>query len=179
MKKIIIIVLCIVGVVAIAYPLMRMYTKMASPEATAAVNTKDLIATVYYCQPSKKGRVIFGSEEEKAVVVYGQLWRTGANEATEIELSRDVTINGKSLKAGRYALFTIPEKDKWTIVFNTVLGMWGHFTYDQTKDALRTEVTPTEIDSSLELFTIGIKEAKTGADLTLAWDKTQVVVPIR
>ena len=174
MKKIIIIVICIIAVIAAGAPLFRMYTKMASPEATAQISVKDLKMTVYYSQPSKKGRDIFGN-----VVPYSKIWRTGANEATEIEISRDVTIGGKPLKAGRYALFSIPEKDKWTIVFNTELGMWGHFSYDEAKDALRIDVTPTESSDSIEKLTISFKEAETGADMVLAWDKTVVSVPIR
>lgn len=173
MKKIIIIVLCIIAVIAIGTPLFRMYTKMASPETSAQISAKDLKVSIFYSQPSKKERDIFGT-----LVPYGKVWRTGANEATEIELSRDVTIGGKSLKAGRYSLFTIPEKEKWTIIFNSDLDMWG-LSHDEAKDVLRVEVPATEGSEVVEKFTISFKEAETGADMTLAWDKTQVTVPIR
>jgi Protein of unknown function (DUF2911) len=174
MRKILTIILSIILVLVIGGYGFRMYTKSKSPEVDADFDKNGLKIHVDYCQPSKRGREIFGGLEP-----YGKVWRTGANEATEIEFSKDVTIAGKALKAGRYALFTIPDKDKWTVIFNSELEMWGAFNYDTAKDALRVDVQPTERPDVLEKFTISFQEAESGADMLLEWDKTKVTVPIR
>ena len=127
-----------------------------------------------YSRPAKKGRVIFGS-----LVPYGQVWRTGANEATEITFNRDVVFGVQPVEAGRYAVFTIPQSDKWTVILNRDLGQWGAFTYDDTKDVLRTQVPVQAKSTVTELFTIGLNEATGGADLVLEWDQSRVIVPIR
>src|SRR5271167_2889262 len=106
---------------------------LPSPKATAeGKNVK-----VTYGQPSKRARVIFGG-----LVPYGEVWRTGANEATEITFSKNVIIDKKEIKAGTYTLFTIPNKDKWTIILNSQLKQWGAFGYEKIKadDVLHTDV---------------------------------------
>ncbi|MGH9420067.1 MAG: DUF2911 domain-containing protein [Thermoanaerobaculia bacterium] len=85
-----------------------------------------------YSRPAVKGRVIWGG-----LVPYDQVWRTGANEATQISFSDDVTINGQALPKGTYSLHTVPGKDSWTLAFNKVAAQWGSFTYDKAQDALR------------------------------------------
>ncbi len=174
MKKILIILASIIAVSFLIYYGFLLYTKSHSPEAKADFDKNGLKIHVDYCQPSKKNRQIFGG-----LVPYGEIWRTGANEATQIEFSRDVNINGNSLKAGRYALFTIPNPNTWTIIFNKELGMWGAFSYNQENDALRVEVTPSQQSDVLEIFTISFQEADSGADMILAWETTKVIVPIR
>src|SRR5688572_28697951 len=84
-----------------------------SPLALATVKNKTTYVKITYSQPHNNGRAIFGS-----LVPYGQVWRTGANEATEITVTKDITINSVLLKAGTYSIFTIPEKEKWTIIIN-------------------------------------------------------------
>src|SRR5688572_31274397 len=91
-----------------------------SPLAIAAIRYKDAYIKVTYSQPLKRGREIFGK-----VVPFDQVWRTGANEATEITTTKNIQINGTLLKAGTYSLFTIPQKEKWTIIINSELGLWG------------------------------------------------------
>jgi hypothetical protein len=93
--------------------------------------------TITYSRPGVKGRQIWGG-----LVPYGQVWRTGANEATTISFSDDVTINGQALPKGTYSLHTIPARDEWTIVFNNVSNQWGSFNYDPAKDALRVKAKP-------------------------------------
>jgi len=93
--------------------------------------------TITYSRPGVKGRQIFG-----ALVPYDKVWRTGANEATTISFTDDVTINGQPLPKGTYSLHTIPSKDEWTIVFNTTANQWGSFNYDPAKDALRVKAKP-------------------------------------
>ncbi|RMH22525.1 MAG: DUF2911 domain-containing protein [Acidobacteria bacterium] len=91
--------------------------------------------SIHYSRPSVRGRKIFGE-----LVPWGKVWRTGANEATTFEISHDAKINGQPLKAGKYALFTIPNPESWTVIFNTVPDQWGAFNHEPEKDALRIEV---------------------------------------
>ena len=93
--------------------------------------------TITYSRPGVKGRQIWGG-----LVPYDKVWRTGANEATTISFSDDVTVNGQALPKGTYSLHTIPGKDEWTIVFNNVSNQWGSFNYDPAKDALRVKAKP-------------------------------------
>ncbi len=150
-------------------------SKRESPQATATTSVGGATISVEYGQPVKKGREIFG-----ALVPFGEVWRTGANEATEISLSKDVQIAGKTLKAGRYMLCTIPERDKWTVIFNNTLGQWGAFFYNASDDVLRVSVPAAPLDSIVEKFTIAFEAAQQPNETTLAiaWDKTKITVPI-
>jgi hypothetical protein len=94
---------------------------------------------IQWGSPSVKGREIWGM-----IVPYDEVWRTGANEATTIEFDKDVMINDKELKAGKYGFFTIPRAGEWTIIFNSVWNQWGAFEYDEKKDALRFNLKPVE-----------------------------------
>lgn len=148
----------------------------ASPADIAMARSKDKspLAKVVYSRPQKKGRVIFGELEP-----YGKVWRTGANEATEIKFYKDVTFAGKPIMAGTYSLFTIPEKDKWTIILNTELDQWGAYSYKKEKDVLRIDVTPKKTESAVEAFSIMFKDGgDKGADLLIAWDEVMIEVPI-
>lgn len=129
---------------------------------------------VTYGQPSKKGREIFGT-----LVPYKEIWRTGANEATELTTTVDLKINKKTLKAGTYTLFTIPDADKWTIIFNSVLGQWGAYKYEEIKDknVISFEVPVSKSEDMYEVFTIVLEENKKGADMLLLWDTTRIVIP--
>ncbi|HEY2728004.1 MAG TPA: DUF2911 domain-containing protein, partial [Parafilimonas sp.] len=123
---------------------------------------KGVSIKIDYSQPSVKGREIgTGVEPHKDSV-----WRTGANEATVFEVNKDVTINGKSLKAGKYGLFSIWHGDTWTIIFNKTWDQWGAFKYDKSKDALRVDVpnTPPPAASEKMTFIVG-KDGK----VSLAW----------
>lgn len=126
--------------------------------------------SVTYGQPSKKGREIFGG-----LVPYGQVWRTGADEATEITFSHDCQFAGKPVKAGTYTLFTIPGKTEWTIILNSQLKQWGAFGYENVKDkdVLTATVPAKTQEKMVETFTI-IPENN---GLTLEWDKTVVFIP--
>ncbi len=113
-----------------------------------------------------KGRTIFGELEP-----YGKVWRTGANEATTIEVSTDVEIEGEPLPAGKYALFTIPTEDDWTVVFNKTPEQWGAYDYDEAEDALRVEVTPEETDEPTEQLTFEIGD---DGQVTMMWANAAV-----
>ena len=147
-----------------------------SPLAVVSSRYKDTYIKITYSQPHKNGRAIFG-----ALVPYGQVWRTGANEATEITVTRDIKINGIDLKAGTYSLFTIPGKESWSIIINADLGLWGAYNYSSKMDVLHFEipVAPVNDDYIYEAFTILIDPKNSRADLVLAWDKSKVIIPIQ
>ncbi|MBL7851008.1 MAG: DUF2911 domain-containing protein [Cyclobacteriaceae bacterium] len=146
-----------------------------SPLAVVSSRYKDTYIKVTYSQPHKHGRQIFGG-----LVPYGQVWRTGANEATELTVTRDVKINGKDLRAGTYSMFTIPGKESWTVILNAELGLWGAYNYNSKLDVLRFEVPVIPVSEFVyEAFTILIDPRNSRADLILAWDKTKISIPIQ
>ena len=128
--------------------------------------------TITYGRPFKKNREIFGS-----LVPFDQVWRTGADEATEITVDRDCIFAGQSLKAGTYVMYTIPEQKEWTIILNSELAEWGAYEYDQVKDknVLLAKVGARHLNKPVEQFTINIKKN----DFTMEWDHTKVTVPVR
>ena len=149
-------------------------SKRPSPPASSEATIGGTKIKVDYSAPSAKGRTIFGELE-----AYGAVWRTGANEATIFETSADISVEGQALPAGRYALFTIPNKDSWTIIFNTESDQWGAYRYKDSKDALRVNVTPNNDASMNEKLIISVEDkgGNKGA-VTIAWDKTSVTFNI-
>lgn len=168
MKKILALVLLLVVGVSTVFAQHNANEKPASPHET--VKAKNVSIT--YGRPYKKGRDIFGG-----LVPYGQVWRTGADEATQITLDRPCMFAGRQLAPGTYTLFTIPEKDKWTIIVNASTGQWGAFGYDKikTKDVIHVEVPVKPLDKSVEQFTI----TAGNEGFNMAWDKTSVMVPLQ
>ncbi len=133
---------------------------------------KALIKIVYN-RPQKNGREIFGS-----LVPYGKVWRTGANEATEVKLYQDINFGGKMLKAGTYSLFTIPTEGNWTIIFSKDLDYWGSYGYKEENDAIRVIAPSRQTDKTLEAFSIQmVEDGKFMGKLMIAWDKTIVELP--
>ena len=127
-----------------------------------------------YARPSMKGRKIFGALEP-----FDKVWRTGANSATVIKFSDAVKVEGKDLPAGEYALFTIPGKTEWTIIFNKGTKEWGSYTYSEANDVLRVKVKTTTLKGKVETFTIQFANiSDTNADLQLSWENTLVNVKL-
>lgn len=133
-----------------------------------------LVARVVFSRPQKKGRPIFGN-----LVEYGKVWRLGANEATEVEFFRPVSIGGKQVPKGRYTLYAIPAENKWTIIINKQTDIWGSYKYEQSLDLVRTDVPVIASDEEMEAFSMVFEKASYGANLLMGWDKTQVSLPIR
>jgi tetratricopeptide (TPR) repeat protein len=129
--------------------------------------------TIDYSRPSAKGRIVFGD-----LVPFGKLWRTGANSNTTVSFSDDVTINGKSLKKGKYALYTIPKADMWEVDFYTATDNWGTpENWDENKVALSVIVDPIQLGNHVESFTIGINNlTNDSATLDISWEKTMISV---
>ena len=130
---------------------------------------------VTYSRPLANGRDVFGE-----LAPYGEVWRTGANEAAEIKFYQDVTIDGKKLAAGTYSLFTIPEKDAWTVIFNKDLDYWGAYSYDQQQDVLRASAPTTSLDEPLDAFSIQFEQGEddSKAIMHLGWDDKVASLPI-
>jgi hypothetical protein len=146
-----------------------------SPTAITAIRYKDSYVKITYCQPRKRGREVFGK-----LVPYAEVWRTGANEATEITLTKDVFIKGTVVPAGTYSLFTIPGMETWTIIINKDLGQWGSYNYNIKLDFLRFEVPVQKIENEVyEAFTIQFDHRNSVADLLLLWDKTKISIPFQ
>jgi hypothetical protein len=144
--------------------------KPASPKAEATATVSGAKVTIVYHQPSARGRKIMGG-----LVPYGQVWRTGANDATTIEFDKDVKIEGKDLKAGKYSLFTLPGENEWTIIFNKDTKQWGHYNYKESDDVLRVKVKPTKTDSFVETFTITPEKDQ----VLLKWENTAVAFKVK
>lgn len=134
-----------------------------------AEGTVDGVGVVLeYGRPEVRGREIWG-----ALVPYGEVWRTGANEATTIEVASDVLVEGRPLAAGRYGLFTIPGEEDWVVIFNEVADQWGAFDYDPAEDALRVTVEPEPADH-VEAMDFAVGES----GVVLRWAELAVPVSI-
>jgi len=152
-------------------------TKSFSPEEEVEFNQGDLSIKVFYNRPLKKGRQIFGG-----LVPYDEVWRTGANEATTIEIDQDIQIEGRTLKAGKYSLWTIPRESNWTIIFNSEHGQWGVNSKGESNrnpelDVLSVEAHAVQQDQIFEQFTIAFEKTGGDAEMVLIWDRTLVSVP--
>lgn len=148
--------------------------RRASPLTLATSRYKDTYVKIVYSQPQKKGREIFGT-----LVPFGEVWRTGANETTEITITSDIIIGGQTLKAGSYSIFTIPNPGTWTILFNADLGLWGAYNYNPKRDVLRFNVASSLTAEVTEAFTITINPLNNKAEIIMQWDKTKVILPIQ
>ena len=168
-----IIVLLIIG----AWVIFLQNTKSHSPEADVAYKANDLAIHIYYNRPYKKGREIFGS-----LVPYGKVWRTGANEATVFETNKNLLFNGKTLKAGKYSLWSIPTEQNWTLIFNSEYGQWGidfngEANRDTKNDVFSVEAPVLIQGKEFEQFTISVENNGEELELILIWDKTLVSIP--
>lgn len=182
MKKFVIfslIGIAVIGVlvIVIAYA-QRKKTKSHSPEEQVEYTKGDLSIKVVYNRPFKKDRIIFGN-----LVSYDKVWRTGANEATIFETNKDLVIEGKKVKAGKYTLWTIPKQDNWTIILNSEHGQWGinskgDANRQPERDILNVVASAVQQDQVFEQFTISFEKSGEDIEMVLAWDKTLVALPI-
>ena len=180
MKKI---VLIIVGVLLTLVVGVALYGALVvskrSPISTASVNDQGLDIKVAYCQPYKKGRLIFGEEKDGALQPYGKYWRLGANAATEITFNKNVNFAGQSVNAGSYRMYAVPGANSFQVSLNSELGVYFAIQEpDYTKDVIKVDVPVTSAPNETEQFTITFGSDSTGVKMNLVWDKTQVTVPI-
>ena len=167
-----------IGIAVILFSAYIVYilatTRNHSPAATATITSNGTTISIDYCRPFKKDRVIFGE-----LLPYGQYWRTGANEPTLIKLDKAVSIGGKTVEAGNYRLYTIPDEKEWTVALNTELEKWGYYEPDYSLDVLRMKVPVENLSSVQEQFLIDIQKSAEGAEVHFAWDRTKVRLPIK
>ena len=165
-------ILLVIGIVLIGLNGLNAQekSKKKSPAMEAKANVGEAQITINYSSPSVKGRTIFGD-----LVPYDKVWRTGANEATVFETSKDIMVNGQKLAAGKYSLFTIPNKDKWVVIFNSEWEQWGAYKYKEKEDVLRVEAKPGSLSESVEMLSIDIKDDK----LNINWDRVGVSVDLK
>jgi hypothetical protein len=164
MKKLLLLLAVFATVSSYAQPGQR-----KSPHDTvSAINV-----SVTYGRPSKNGREIFGTLEK-----YDKVWRVGADEATTITFAKDVKFDGYDVKAGTYAMFAVPDEEKWTIILNGVTKQWGAFSYEKNKDkdVAKIKVPVNKLDNVVEQLTIRFNKDNA---MVIEWDKTQVVVPLK
>lgn len=145
----------------VGYPVLKFQNKPTEP----------LVMRVIYSRPQLNGRKAFGELQK-----FGAVWRLGANEVTEIQFFKDVHINNKKIKKGRYSLYCIPYEDKWTLIVNKETDVWG-LKYDSSKDVVRVDV-PTEKNSATEALTIIFAKSDTGANMLVYWDDVKATLPI-
>ena len=126
---------------------------------------------VIYSRPQLKGR------ELSTLAPNGKVWRTGANEASEITLYKDMKIGEGIVKAGTYSLFTIPGEKEWTVILSSDLNVWGAYSYNEANDVARIKVTAGSGDKSLEAFSIAFDEGDNGINMFLGWDTVRIKVP--
>ncbi len=131
------------------------------------------VARIIYGRPLKNGRAIFGG-----IIKYNEMWRLGANEATEIETFQALKIGGKILPKGRYTVYCLPTENKWTIIINKDNFCWGNFTYDSKKDLIRTDIDVEKNTDPAEAFTMYFEDGKNGANLIFLWDDIKTSLPI-
>lgn len=163
-------------------------SRRPSPLGWSRIALGDIYLSVIYGRPYKRGRNnIFGTKESGALVPFGERWRTGANEATEITLTRPIVVSGRPLAAGTYTIFTTPGADTWSVHFNSRLGLDGTGVLVDGKftpldlaptDVLTVTAKPRQLAEEVDQFTIEFEPTASGADLVLKWIRTEVRVPI-
>jgi len=153
-------------------------TRSHSPVETTSMSHQGLDVKVVYYRPYKKDRLIFGTEEEQALVPYGKYWRLGANDATEITFGKDVNFVNKPIQAGSYRMYAVPNQTSWQISLNSELGKFGYFEPNYALDVAKVEVPVTRPPDETEQLTITFEPDSSGVIMNVKWDKTLVQVPI-
>jgi hypothetical protein len=186
-------IVCAISYASAQAPTVRLPRPSQKASIMQTIGVTDV--TITYSRPGVKGRQIWGDPipaqaatkgeatlddqnvrpKGAPIVPYGHVWRTGANEATQFEVSDDVLINGQKLAAGKYSLHTIPTKDEWTIVFNGTANQWGSFNYDPAKDTLRVKAKPQWVSDNQEWLEYSIPVVgPNSAQVLIRWEKVAV-----
>ncbi len=182
MRKFALIAVSLFAVATLASAQMNMSddkSKRPSPPASAACKFSDgKTIKIDYSSPRAKGRKIFGEASEKALVPYGQIWRTGANDATTFVTDTNVTVGGKAVPAGSYTIFTVPKADAWSLVISKKTGEWGTDYPGEKEDLLRVPMTVSKTSAPVENFTIAFDQAGSKCTLRTEWENTRASVDI-
>jgi len=178
MKKVLIILAVLVVLFGIAFIYLNERNRTLSPFGEVHFTKENVKADIFYSRPSVKGRLIFGSEEEEALVPYGKYWRLGANESTEMEITTDFEINGTKLEAGRYKIYAISGPDNFDIRFSKDLGQWGYYEPDYNLDVAKLTAETKNLPTAVEQFTISMESTEEGANIYCDFDKTRIIIPL-
>jgi hypothetical protein len=188
LKRFVFLTVMFLGAVILAVP---NYAQSQTPRPSPAATTNCAFAdgktvAVAYSSPRAKGRKIFGApnSDPKPLVLYGEVWRAGANEATTLTVDTDVTIGGKTVPAGTYTLFTIPNQDKWTLIINKTTKnakggpLWGVPYPGEEGDFARVDMKASKLGSPVENFTISFDKSASGCLMNLDWETTRASIEI-
>jgi len=172
-----------VGVAVLLFVMWAVYglfiAAPVSPLATASYNEGGLEISIAYSQPSKKGRLIFGAEEDGALQPYGTYWRLGANAATEITFNKDVTFGGEPVKAGTYSMYAVPGANVFKVALNSATDIFfGVAEADHELDVVTVDAPVQKPASEVETFTIGFSTTDSGVTINFSWDQTMFTVPV-
>ena len=172
-------VIALVAVSIYSYKNDGLFSKPLSPKKTVRFEVEDIELEVFYNRPSKREREVFG-----ALVPYNKVWRTGANEATTFETNKALKVGQDSLPKGKYTLWTIPNDTTWHVMFNSKQYSWGVDMEMKPMrkpefDVVSISVPVQKLDTTVEQFTIGFDNSTDNLSLTMAWDNTKVVVPLK
>ncbi len=173
MKRFLLSALLLAGTFSFSHAQLKLPSLSPTAKVSQEFSTSSIDIT--YSRPSMRGRKIFGD-----VVQYGNVWRTGANGATKVKFGEDVEINGTKLKAGEYALYTVPGKESWEVIFNTGVGNWGAGGYSRENDVLRFTVKPNRMEGVCQTFTIEVTDISySTCKIELVWERTRIQIPVK
>ena len=182
MRKFALIAVSLFAVATLASAQMNMSddkSKRPSPPASAACKFSDgKTIKIDYSSPRAKGRKIFGDASEKALVPYGQIWRTGANDATTFVTDTNLNVGGQAVPAGSYTIFTVPKADAWSLVISKKTGEWGTDYPGEKEDLVRVPMTVSKTSAPVENFTIAFDQASSKCTLRMEWENTRASVEI-
>ena len=151
-----------------------------SPFDKTSFQKENMKLEIEYSRPYKKGRLIFGNKNDGALVPYNEYWRTGANAATQFSTNQEIQFGDKTLSAGEYRLYTIPNSKIWKVIINEEADTFFAISEpDYSKDVISIEVESNEIDNSIEQFTMDFLDSNSTISLRMRWDNVEVKVPIK
>jgi hypothetical protein len=182
MKKVACVAAFLFALAVIASAQMNMAqdkSKRPSPPASANCQfSNGKTVKIDYSSPRAKGRKIFGAASDKALVPYGEIWRTGANEATTFVTDTNLTVGGKAVPAGSYTIFTVPKADAWTLVISKKTGEWGTDYPGEKEDLVRVPMSVSKTSGPVENFAIAFDQAGSKCTLRLEWENTRASVEV-
>lgn len=177
MKKILIILLPLF-IAAVGYLFYTSVLNPKSPKATTSIDVDGLSIEIDYSRPSKRGRTIFGTANENALLVYGKYWRLGANAPTFLKVNQNITFAGKDLNAGQYAMYAFPNTDFWEIRLNSKINKSGHEQPNTSFDVLMTSIPISTVQKSIEQLTISLKNRDSIVAMHIEWDNKKLIISL-
>lgn len=159
----------------IIYPI---WINPKSPKAKEMLQIDEFNIELQYSRPSKRGRLIFGTEDQGALLAYGKYWRLGANAPTRIVINKDVKFAGNELKSGAYSMFAVPNKDYWEITLNSKINSSGYQRPDPSFDIFTVAIPVKNVTSIVEQFTISLKKIDSNVIIAMEWDKFTALITI-